>query len=598
MKKHFPYITAGIMTILLLILFITNPFDGCYTKPNNAEQGTLHFLLCFYYIVTAVWFFTSTKSLTRWTGAASGLLGCLAILIFISEDANIYGLCQAWVLDDPFRNYGSSLLQFATILFLTAFLLQIASVGILCGKSTDNKKARYVLFLTLICLAFYTIRESLPLMGQYDYRYNYGPGYYNDEDYSHIFKLYDSRENMQLFALAIVFISWIVTMLLYKSEENTGEPVAAPENAQMTSSAPVPPPVPQSPSVPPTPHVVPSVPPVPHHAAVPPVPPPVPQRVAVPPVPPPIPSADNEDATVIELAVPAEGQAGPTAGVLTPGTPLQFGRYQIVRTLGQGGFGITYLATQTGLNRKVAIKEFFMKEYCDRNSTSNQITLGTAGSKDMVAKFKAKFIKEAQTIAELQNLHVVRIYDIFEENGTAYYVMEYLEGGSLTQKLDGKPMDEVKTHEYIAQICNALQYIHNRNILHLDIKPSNILFRNDNELVLIDFGVSKHYDEEGGSQTSSTPVGISRGYAPLEQYNKGGVTLFSPATDIYSLGATLFTMVTGLVPPDANEIYEDGLKDFSSEVSGKIQNAITKAMNPKRKERPQSIDEFKALLED
>lgn len=572
------------MTILLLILLIANPFDGCYFEPNNVEQGTLHFLLCFYYIVTAVWFFTSTKSLARWTGATSGLLGCLAILIFISEDINVSGLY--WD-NFEFESFGSSLLQFAKILFLSAFLLQIASVGILCGKSTDNKKARYVLFLTLICLAFYTLRGSLPLH-EHDYYYQYS----YDDYQSGMYDYYESKENMQLFALAFVFISWIVTMLLYKSEENTGKPVAAPENAQMTSSAPVPPPVPQSPSVPPTPHVVPSVPPVPHHAAVPPVPPPVPQRVAVPP---PVQNAINDDATVIENAVPY-GSATLEAGSLTPGTTLQFGRYQIVRTLGQGGFGITYLATQTGLNRNVAIKEFFMKEYCDRNSTSNHITLGTAGSKDMVAKFKTKFIKEAQTIAELQNQHVVKIYDIFEENGTAYYVMEYLEGGSLSQRLGGQPVNETTAQEYIAQICDALQYIHSRNILHLDIKPSNILFRNDNDLVLIDFGVSKHYDEEGGSQTSSTPVGISRGYAPLEQYNNGGVIQFSPATDIYSLGATLFTMVTGQVPPDANEIYEDGLKGFPSEVSGKIQDAITKSMNPRRKERPQSVEEFKNLI--
>ena len=579
MKKHFPYITAGIMTILLLILLIANPFDGCYFKPNNAEQGTLHFLLCFYYIVTAVWFFTSTKSLTRWTGAASGLLGCLAILIFISEDINVSGLYRDHF---EFRSYGSSLPQFATILFLTAFLLHIASVGILCGKSTYNKKVQYALFLTLTCLALYMLRGNLPLTGQYDYRY--WPGHYNNEDYSRIFKLYDSRENMQLFALAIVFISWIVTMLLYKSEENTGEPVAAPENAQMTSSAPVPPPVPQSSSVPPTPHVVPSVPPIPHHAAV-------------PPVPPPVPSADNEDATVIELAVLAEDQAAPRTEALTPGTTLQFGRYQIVNTLGQGEFCITYLAAQTGINRKVAIKEFFMKEYCDRSSTSNNITSGTSGSKEMVGRFKAKFIKEAQTIAAMENHHIVKIFDIFEENGTAYYVMEYLSGGQLLGELpSGTALDEQTAISHIRQICNALQYIHDRNILHLDIKPSNIMFRNSGEAVLIDFGISKHYDDEGGSQTSSTPIGISRGYAPLEQYNKVGIAAFSPATDIYSVGATLYKMVTGQTPADANEVYEDGLGEFPIEVSQKTKNAITKAMEPRRKDRPQSIAEFLNLL--
>lgn len=222
--------------------------------------------------------------------------------------------------------------------------------------------------------------------------------------------------------------------------------------------------------------------------------------------------------------------------------------------------------------------------------------MGTAGSIDMVAKFKEKFIKEAQTLAELFNQHIVKVYDIFEENGTAYYVMEYVNGDSLAKRVLGHPMDNATTLKYMNQICQALKYIHNRSILHLDIKPSNILFRNNDELVLIDFGISKHYDQEGGAQTSSTPVGVSRGYAPLEQYNKGGISQFTPATDIYSLGATLYTIVTGKIPPDANEIYEDGLDEFSGEVSPAIQNAIIKSMDPRRKQRPQSIDEFIGIL--
>ena len=238
-----------------------------------------------------------------------------------------------------------------------------------------------------------------------------------------------------------------------------------------------------------------------------------------------------------------------------------------------------------------------MKEYCDRSSTSNNITSGTSGSKEMVGRFKAKFIKEAQTIAAMENHHIVKIFDIFEENGTAYYVMEYLSGGQLLGELpSGTALDEQTAISHIRQICNALQYIHDRNILHLDIKPSNIMFRNSGEAVLIDFGISKHYDDEGGSQTSSTPIGISRGYAPLEQYNKVGIAAFSPATDIYSVGATLYKMVTGQTPADANEVYEDGLGEFPIEVSQKTKNAITKAMEPRRKDRPQSIAEFLNLL--
>jgi serine/threonine protein kinase len=174
--------------------------------------------------------------------------------------------------------------------------------------------------------------------------------------------------------------------------------------------------------------------------------------------------------------------------------------------------------------------------------------------------------------------------------------MDYINGDSLAKRVLGHPMDNATTLKYMNQICQALKYIHDRHILHLDIKPSNILFRNNNELVLTDFGISKQYAQEDGAQTRSTHIGISSGYAPLELYSKGSITQFTPATDIYSLGATLYTIVTGKIPPDANEIYEDGLDEFSDKVSPAIQNAIIKAMDPRRKQRPQSIDEFTKIL--
>ena len=200
---------------------------------------------------------------------------------------------------------------------------------------------------------------------------------------------------------------------------------------------------------------------------------------------------------------------------LKPGTLLQGGKYRIEKVLGQGGFGITYLAVQTNLkNRKVAIKEFFLKEHCERDGSTSRVSMGTSGSQGLVMKFKEKFVKEAETISELRNHHIITIYDVFEENGTAYYVMEYLSEGSLSDRIPSGGLPESEAVGYIRQVAEALAYIHQHNILHLDVKPSNILFRKEDEAVLIDFGISKHYDEEGGSQTSSTPVGVSRGYAP------------------------------------------------------------------------------------
>ena len=282
---------------------------------------------------------------------------------------------------------------------------------------------------------------------------------------------------------------------------------------------------------------------------------------------------------------------------LIPGSVLQGGKYEICRTLGQGGFGITYLAEQVALHRKVAIKEFFMKEYCARDGATG-VTLGaTVGSRDLVERFLKKFLREAQMIASLDHPNIVKIHDVFEENGTAYYVMEFFEGESLMDKVkESGPLSEEEALRYIRQVARALSYIHKKNTLHFDVKPSNILINGDGDAVLIDFGVSKHYDA-AGNQTSSTPVGISKGYAPLEQYQQNEIDTFTPATDIYALGATLYTLLTGEIPPSASEVNEDGVPEMSEKISRTTRNAIRQAMEPRRKDRPQSVDEFLSLLE-
>ncbi len=285
---------------------------------------------------------------------------------------------------------------------------------------------------------------------------------------------------------------------------------------------------------------------------------------------------------------------------------LKGGKYKIGKVLGQGGFGITYLAERNisvkgeigiiNAKIKVTVKEFFMKELCNRDSDTSFVSVPSVGSQALVEKFKAKFLKEVQNIAKLKHNHIIKVLDIFEENGTAYYVMEYVDGGSLNDRIsqDGA-MSQSEALHYIVQIADALGYIHSQRINHLDVKPSNILIREGAISVLIDFGMSKQYDQSG-EQTSSTPVGISRGYAPMEQYNQGGVSSFSPESDIYSLGATLYKLVTAKTPPPANEVYEDGLPELPGELSQSVKRAITSAMQPRRKDRPQSIAEFLEIL--
>ena len=283
---------------------------------------------------------------------------------------------------------------------------------------------------------------------------------------------------------------------------------------------------------------------------------------------------------------------------LQSGTLLERGKYRIISTLGRGGFGVTYLAEQVSLRRRVCIKEFFPKDYYKRND-DDSLTVSSDGFAEMMDKFKAKFIKEAQTIAALDHPNIIHIHDVFEENGTAYYVMDYIEGEPLSELVKSNgAMSERDAAAYIKQIAAALEHIHDRKINHLDVKPGNIMVRReDNRAILIDFGLSKHYDAESGEATSTTPVGVSHGYAPMEQYKQGGVSKFSPETDIYSLGATLYYLVTGSVPPQAADIGKDGIGELPSELSSNVCVAIRKSMSYWKEDRPHTIKEFMALLD-
>ena len=281
---------------------------------------------------------------------------------------------------------------------------------------------------------------------------------------------------------------------------------------------------------------------------------------------------------------------------LHSGSLLQGGKYRIEKFLGQGGFGITYLATQVNLERYVAIKEFFFRDYCGRDADTSHVTLGTEANKELVGRFMKKFIKEAQTIARFEHPNIVKIIDTFTENNTAYYVMEYIDGcslGDLVKQRGFLPQDEAIG--YISQVGEALKYIHRRDVNHLDIKPGNILLRKEDQVVkVIDFGVAKQYDQETKEGTTTTPVGISHGYSPAEQYRKNGVQTFSPQSDVYALAATLFKLLTGQTPPEAMEVLDNGLPVEELQkvrVSEVVIEAIEHAMQSRRL-RTQTVQEF------
>ncbi len=282
---------------------------------------------------------------------------------------------------------------------------------------------------------------------------------------------------------------------------------------------------------------------------------------------------------------------------LAIGKTLLGGKYRIERVLGQGGFGITYLACHTMLDKRVAIKEFFMKEFCERNADTSHVTLGTSGSREIVERFRAKFIKEAQHIAQLNHPHIVRIYDVFEANGTAYYVMDYIEGESLSALVRREgPLASERALHLVRCVGDALSYIHGLKMNHLDVKPANIMLSQaTGQPTLIDFGLAKQYDE-GGHQTTSTPVGISHGYAPMEQYNIGGVSLFSPETDIYALGATLYKLLSGETPIDAPKLINEELH-FPPTIPAHLVAPIRRAMSPAKRDRYSSVADFLAALD-
>ncbi|MDD5780992.1 MAG: protein kinase [Bacteroidales bacterium] len=282
---------------------------------------------------------------------------------------------------------------------------------------------------------------------------------------------------------------------------------------------------------------------------------------------------------------------------LQPGTMLRGDTYRIVRFIAAGGFGCTYEAEHVLLEKRVAIKEFFMQDYCNREDYTNRVTVGTKSKFELVDKYKRKFIGEAKALSGLEHEGIVRVSDVFEENGTAYFVMDYVDGQPLSGLCKNGPLPEKHALYYTRQVCEALAYVHDHNRLHLDIKPGNIMVKSDGRTVLIDFGASKQYEPTTGENNSSMP-GLTPGYAPLEQ-TQGDVRQFFPATDIYALGATLYCLLTGRAPQSPANRLNDEEDDLAlpANISAATRHAVECALEIRKKDRPQSVREFMALLD-
>ncbi len=282
-------------------------------------------------------------------------------------------------------------------------------------------------------------------------------------------------------------------------------------------------------------------------------------------------------------------------------TNLQNASYVIGPVLGQGGFGITYWAGDVKLQRYVAIKELFVAGSCKRQGNSVQLSGNMTAS--AFTDLKSKFLLEARALAQFRHSGIVHAYNFFEENNTAYMVMEHLKGKTLLQLIETKgALPEAEAVGYIQKVAEALEVVHNAQMLHRDINPGNIMVCDDGRIVLIDFGLNKKIEAPvtglGTRRLSSTVQLGTEGYAPPEQYVKQAS--LGTFTDIYSLGATLYFLLTAKEPVAAMErMYRDELPDVKETnwfLSDTINQAVRWAMKIKESERPQKLSEFVKAL--
>lgn len=282
---------------------------------------------------------------------------------------------------------------------------------------------------------------------------------------------------------------------------------------------------------------------------------------------------------------------------LIPGSILRE-RYYVGTVLGEGGFGITYVGMDTLLQRKIAIKEYFLNGYANRTTvTSNEIITKPGEKHDTYLKYMEGFLNEGRTLARFADeKNIVSIYDYFKANNTAYIVMEFLEGETLSNycKKNGFLKFEEMLPVFVP-IMNVLGNIHKENVIHRDISPDNIIINTSGVPKLLDFGAARSFEKD---EQRTMSIILKPGYAPMEQYTKKGKQ--GPWTDIYALCATMYYCMTGVVPGNAIERQaEDDIKSISDLISECPKNggdAIMKGMAVKIEDRFQSIQDLKNAL--
>lgn len=282
---------------------------------------------------------------------------------------------------------------------------------------------------------------------------------------------------------------------------------------------------------------------------------------------------------------------------------LLHGTYRIDGYLSSGGFGNTYVVTHINFNEHYALKEFFMSGVCERDGNNTTVSVSNA---DRVTEFieqMEKFKKEAQRLRLFTNDHIVRVHDLFEENGTAYYVMDFINGENFKDRLarTRKPMTEQEVTNVLRQVLDALQAVHNQGLWHLDLKPANVMVDSNGVIKLIDFGASKQFNNKTGGAMSTSAVTFTNGYAPIEQMERS-YEKFGPWTDFYALGATIYNLLTNKKPPMPSYINDDNTPDkrvalpMPNGISAPMRYLVRWMMRPNRQERPANVQQIVDFL--
>ena len=304
--------------------------------------------------------------------------------------------------------------------------------------------------------------------------------------------------------------------------------------------------------------------------------------------------AQSQRCCACGAALKARPDQNSAASDALPGGTVLANTYAVEEVLGQGGFGITYRCRDQMLDRRVAVKEFFPSG-CRRQNAEVAASRGLSDADFREAR--AQFLAEARTLARCHHVGIVGVHAAFEANSTAYMVMELLHGKTLAQLLTarGGAMNEAEAIGVIERVGEALQFVHEQNLLHRDIKPDNIIVCDDGRVMLIDFGTAR---ETIQGQVQGHTVVVTPGYAPLEQYAKQAKR--GPFTDIYSLAATLYQLLTGQMPPAASDramgVQLRAVREFKPQISPAVAAAVERALQMEIARRPQCVREFLDLL--